>query len=121
MSELDYLGAAEALSNYNINLRVKGIDANKLKDKLGGSTGSFASAGLIFVNMAPKAALTAAAPFIAKAAKEYGVDADVQILDSPAKGVRSSSEFFPGLFLGIGIGGAGLAIVKLFARIFARR
>jgi hypothetical protein len=121
MEGLDYLGAAETLSSQYITFRVKSIDAEKLKNKLGGSTGQLASSGLTFINLAPEATLDIAVPLIVKQAKEYGVDAEVTVSRvPPSKGGRSTSEFFPGLFIGLGIGGSILAIVKLVMRLAGR-
>ena len=120
MDGLDLLGAADALANQFIVLRVKNIDREKLKAKLG-SKGALAGAGLMFVDAAPKAALDAVAPFIPKAAKDYGIDLEVGIFDRPPPtGGRGFSEFWPGLLMGGVVGGSSLLIVKLIARMFRR-
>ena len=119
MDGFDSLGAADALSNQYIVLRIRSIDREKLKSRLG-SKGALAGAGLSFVDAAPKAALDAVAPFIPKAAKDYGVDLEVIVTDKSPGAGRSASEFWPGLLMGGVVGGSGLLIVKLIARLFRR-
>jgi len=123
MEGLDLLGASDALSNQYITFRIKNIDSQTLKYKLGtGTAGALAPAGLLFVNAGPQAALDVAAPFIRSAMKDYGIDADVTVSKvAPAGGPRAISEFWPGLLVGGVIGGSGLLIVKMIARLFARR
>lgn len=117
-SGLDVLGAVStSLSGQYITLRVKSVDADVLRGKVGGSKGSLASAGLRFVDAAPKAALDAARPFIIKAARDYGVDADIQISSAPAAPKRALSEFWPGLAVGVVLGGSGLLVWKAFSAL----
>ena len=122
MDGLDLLGADAALAKQYVTLRIKNIDPQTLKYKLSGAAGSFASAGLHFVDASPQAALDIAKPFLVDALKSYGIDAEVTVSNAPlAKGERAISEFWPGLAIGGAIGGSALLIGKLIARIFARR
>jgi len=124
MDGLALLGAADALSSQYVTLRIKSIDPATLKYKLGtGAAGTFASAGLHFVDASPQAALDVAAPFIRDELKNYGIDADITITNAPPVkgGPRAISEFWPGLLVGGVIGGSGLLIYKAIAFIFARR
>lgn len=117
-SGLDLLGAVStSLSGQYITLRVKSVDADVLKSKLGGGTGSIAAASLHFVDAAPRAALDTAAPFIVKAAKDYGVDADIQVSNKAPGDKRAISEFWPGLLVGVVIGGSSLVLWKAFAAL----
>jgi hypothetical protein len=121
MEGLDLLGAVStALSNQYINIHVKGIDADRLRAKLAGSTGSFASAGLHFVDAAPKAALDLVVPIIRAKASEYGVDADITVSNAKSQGARAFSEFFPGLLIGTVVGGSSLVIWKLISKLLKR-
>jgi hypothetical protein len=120
-SGLDLLGADDALASQYITLRVKSLDANKLKLALGGSKGLAASSALSFVDLAPKAALDAAVPFIKKEAADYGVDLEVTVSNvPPAKGGRALSEFWPGMTAGIVVGGCSLLFMKLLMRLAGR-
>jgi hypothetical protein len=120
MEGLDLLGAeVTSLSHSFITLRVKSIDTEKLKNKLGGSTGSIASNAMPLLNSAPKAVLDMAMPFVVKTAKGYGVDLETVVSDvPPSKGGRPLSEFFPGVVVGMGLGVASFGLVKLIARLF---
>jgi hypothetical protein len=120
---LELLGAMDALSTQYVTLRVKNVDQQTLANKLGGTSGTFASAGLHLVNAAPRAALDVASPLIKSSLKDYGIDADISITNAPPVkgGPRAFSEFWPGLLIGGVIGGSGLVIAKLVARLFARR
>lgn len=98
---LDYLGAGEGLATKYITLRVKRIDVEKLKQKLGGSTGAYASAGLPLVDTLPEIALRTALPFVAKkAADDYGVDMEWQVTDAAPNKGQSSGGFGEGIFAG---------------------
>lgn len=122
MEGFDLLGAASTeLAKEYITLRVKSIDADKLKNKLGGSTGKIASSALPFINSAPIVVLHTAAPLVIKKAKDYGVDLEMSISTAPPeKFGKASSEFLPGFLVGGALGLTVLTIVKLFARLFQR-
>jgi len=122
MDGLDSLGAVDGLAAQFITLRVKHIDRDKLRQKLGGSTGSMASSAVTMVDAAPKAALDAALPVAVAKARDYGIDLETMVTNAPPspKG-RALSEFWPGLAVGIGIGGASLAIVKLVGKLIGGR
>jgi len=121
MDGLDLLGVVStSLASQNINVHVKSIDADKLKSALSGSTGTFAAAGLHFVDAAPKAALDALVPVIKSTAKKYGVDADITVSTAKPPGARAYSEFWPGLLVGGIIGGSGLLIWKLASMLITR-
>src|SRR6185369_14593101 len=120
MEGFDLLGAVEALSTQYITLRVKSIDAEKLKAKLGGSSGQLASFGLSLVDRAPKAALDVAMPFVKKEALDYGVDLEVQMGNAPLAKQRAMSEFWPGLVAGTVLGGSALVISKLIMKLVGR-
>lgn len=118
MEGLDYFGATDAFADQYITLRVKSIDQQTLKEKLGGSTGSLASGALSLVSMAPKAVLDIATPLIKKQAKGYGVDVDVTVSKvPPSKGGRALSEFWPGLAAGTVLGLTMFGIGKLAGRL----
>ena len=105
------------LADQYITIRVRDIDKDKLKEK----AGALAASALSLVDVAPKAALDAARPFIESAAKNYGVDAEVTISNvPPSKGGRAISEFWPGLFVGGAVGASALVIVKIIGRIVAK-
>lgn len=122
MDGLQLLGAAsEALADQLITLRVKSIDAEKLKQKLSGTAASVAPAALKFVDISPKAALDIALPLGIGMMKNYGIDAEIAV----SKGTtlpkrRAISEFFPGLIIGGIIGGTGFGLVSLVAKLFKR-
>lgn len=118
MDGFDMLGAVDGLANEYITIRVKHIDRDKLKRKLGGGTGAIASSALSFVDASPRGALDMAVPVIISKAKDYGIDAEITVSEVPvAKGGRPFSEFWPGLIIGIGIGGAGLVLIKLAGKL----
>lgn len=112
MSGFDYLGA-DGLAGQYIVVHVKNVDTNKLRSKLGGSKGQLASSALTFVDAAPKAALDAAIPFLVGKAKDYGVTAEVSTVSAPPGTSRALSEFWPGLGIGVVLGGSLLGIYKL--------
>jgi hypothetical protein len=121
MEGLALLGAADALSDQYITIRVKRIDRDKLKQKLGGTPGSAAGAALSFVDMAPKAALDLALPLVRNEASKYGVEVETVVSNvPPTKGGRAISEFFPGLLMGTVLGASGYMIVKLVQRLIGR-
>lgn len=122
MDGLDLLGASgDSLSNQYVTFRIKRIDGEKLREKLGGSTGMLAAAGLHFVDAAPKAALDMAMPVIVGQVKQYGIDAEATVSNvPPSKGGRAVSEFFPGLVIGVGIGATSLLIIKAIKSLISR-
>lgn len=122
MDGLNLLGAGStALANQYITFRVKSVDVERLSSKIGGSAGTLVSASMRFVDMAPKAALDAAIPLALGAIRDYGIDADATVTNvPPAKSGRAISEFFPGLLVGLGLGGGSILIWKLLARLLAR-
>jgi hypothetical protein len=118
---LDLLGVEDALASQYITLRVKHIDREKLRNKIGGGKGALAKSAMSFVDASPKAALDMASPFIVSAAKDYGLDMDVVVSDvPPSKGGRAYSEFFPGFLMGAVLGGTSLLIWKAVARLVRR-
>jgi hypothetical protein len=122
MNGLDLFGAAENLSNQYLVLHIKGIDADVLKKKIGGTKGAIAAASLSIVNREPKAVLDILSPIISGAAKSYGVDADLVVTNvPPSKGGRALSEFWPGLVAGAVLGGSILAIVKLIQALVSKK
>ncbi len=117
-SGLDILGAADALADQYVTLRIKNIDRDRLTYKLGGSTGTFAAAGLHFVDAGPKAALDIAVPIVRNKMRDYGIDAEITVSNvPPSKGGRALSEFWPGAFAGTVVGVSILGIWKLFSRL----
>jgi hypothetical protein len=121
MEGLVLLGAADALSDQYITIRVKRIDRETLKRQLGGTTGSAASAALSFVDMAPKAALDLALPLARNELSKLGVDVETTVSNvPPAKGGRAISEFFPGLVVGTVLGVGTFSLVKIVQRLLGR-
>jgi hypothetical protein len=118
----DVLGAEDALANQYIIVRVKRIDQAKLAGKIGGSQGQLASSALTIVNTMPRAALDAALPIAKTKALEYGIDADVTVSDvPPSLRARAFSEFWPGLGIGVVLGGFSLGIIKLLGKLVSPR
>jgi len=118
---LDLLGAADALADQYITFRIRRIDREKLRNKVGGSKGTLASSAMSFVDVAPKAALDAAIPLVVGQAKGYGVELEAGVSNvPPSKGGRAISEFWPALAIGLGLGGGSLVIWKSIARLFGR-
>ena len=117
MDGLDLLGAEDALASQYITIRIKRIDREKLKQQLGDSKGKIATGALSFVDLAPKAMLDVAIPFVKKEAVKYGVDVDVIVANAPPAPRRAMSEFFPGFVIGTGLGGASLAIYHLLKKL----
>lgn len=117
-SGYDVLGAEDALANQYIVVRIKRIDRAKLAAAIGGSKGQLASSAMQVVNTAPKAILDAALPIAKTQALNYGIDADVSVSSVPPNmQKRAFSEFWPGLGVGIVLGGFSLAIVKLIGKM----
>ncbi len=123
MDGLDLLGAGDALAGQYITVNVKNIDRDKLraklKSKVGNAKAQMAYSALSIVDAGPKAALDVAIPFIVTLGKQYGIDADVVVSNAP-KPRRAFSEFWPGLLVGLGIGGGSLLIVKGVQRLLGR-
>ena len=99
-----------ALSDQYLVVRIKKVDADKLRAKVGG--GAAIAAALAVVNTAPKAVLDVAAPYLAGVAKDYGIDADVTHADFPPAAGKTS-EFWPGMGVGAGLLGACYGIFRL--------
>jgi hypothetical protein len=116
----DLLGTVDTgLSHQFITLRIKSLDTEKLKQKLGGSTGGLAAAAMPLVDLAPQGILSMATPYVIKAAKDYGVDLEMNISNAPTKGTKVSSELLPGLAIGVVLGVTSLGIVKLLLKTFS--
>jgi hypothetical protein len=112
----DLLGAADGFSDQYITFRIRNIDYEKLKYKLGGATGSIASSALSIADTAPKAFIDLVTPIVRTKAQEYGVDTDIMVSKvPPSKGGRAFSEFWPGLLAGTVLGGMSLMIYKLLS------
>lgn len=106
---------ADNWSDQYITLRVMKIDQDKLRQKLGGMTGSFASFGVSVASLAPKMAIDAGLPpLLGMLKKDYGVELEATVTDVPPKkgAKRGISEFWPGLVVGGAIGGGALVIWK---------
>lgn len=118
-SGLDLLGAtvSTSLSGQYITFHVNSVNADTLRQKLGGSKGKLATAGLRFVDAAPKAALDIASPYIISAMKDYGIEADMQLANKVPGPKRAFSEFWPGLAVGVAVGGSSLLIWKAFSAL----
>jgi hypothetical protein len=120
-SGLDLLGAiSTSLSGQYITFHVNSVNTETLRQKLGGSKGKLATAGLRFVDAAPKAALDIASPYIISTMKDYGIEADVQLANKVPGERRAFSEFWPGLAMGVVVGGSGLLIWKAFAALVSK-
>lgn len=120
MDGLDVLGAIDAFANQLIVIRVKSIDADKLKNKLGGTKGATVSAALPLASLAPKAVFDIALPVALGTMKNYGIEAEATVSNAPLASFkkRGLSEFFPGLILGGILGGTGFGVVKLVGKLF---
>lgn len=113
------LGAT--LADEYIILRIKRIDRDRLKAKLAGSTGALASAGVQMVDASAAAALNVVLPIAVGKAKDYGIELEATFTEVPQKmRSHSLSEFWPGLGIGIALGAASLAIVKLVGGLASR-
>jgi hypothetical protein len=93
------------LSNQYVIVRVKDIDAIKLKKKLkekkGSTVASFTEPALAAVNTVPRAIVDFSVPFIKKMAATYGVDTEISVSNTPpGLAPRPRSEFFPGVVVG---------------------
>lgn len=120
MDGLDLLGAM--LADQYVVLRVRSVDKDKLKAKLGGARGQLASSIVTMVDVSAKAALDATLPIAVGKAREYGVELEVSSSMVPPKlRSRAISEFWPGLLIGGLLGGTGFGIVKLVGRLFGRK
>ena len=111
---LDLMGA-DSWSDQYVTLRVMKIDQDKLRQKLGGTTGMLASYGVTVASLAPKMAIDAILPvLVGRVKQDYGVELEATVTDvPPKKGTkRGISEFWPGLLVGGALGGASLLIWK---------
>lgn len=91
------------------------IDQDKLRQKLGGTTGMLASYGVSVASLAPKMAIDAVLPVLINRVKnDYGVELEATVVEGPPKkgAKRGISEFWPGLVVGGVLGGASLLIWK---------
>lgn len=113
---LDVLGAGEGLGTKNIVLRVKSIDTDRLRQKLGGMSGAAIPAALPLIDQAPEIALRTALPLAAKKARDdYGVDLEWDVRDAtPGTLGKSSSGFGAGVMVGIICGVAATFAWKAF-------
>lgn len=101
---LDCLGAGEGLGTRYVTVRVKSIDAEKLRQKVGSAV-----AALPLADQAPDPILRGALPLAARMVKDdYGIDLEWQISKVPpnAKSLEENSGL--GLGLGIGLGTAAI-------------
>lgn len=109
---LDCLGAGEGLGTKYITLRVKRVDVERLRQKLGGATGAAMPAAMALVDQAPEVALHTAMPYATKKAMDdYGVELEWQVTDAPLKpGQKTQSKFGVGI-----ISGGAIAVGSWFA------
>lgn len=123
MRGFDLLGATDALADQLIIVRVKRVDTERLKQRIGGKAGAATSAAMAFVNLAPKAALDIALPIALGQLKTMGIEAEAQVSSAPMPTTRrrAFSEFFPGLAVGVVLGGTGFGIFKLLSKAFGGR
>lgn len=113
---LDVLGA-EGLAAKYIVLRVRSIDADRLKQKVGGMAGASLPWALPLIDQAPEVVLRTALPLAAKKVQDdYGVTLDWDVSDAPPeKGQALPSRFGAGFVMGA----AGCAAVWLaFKHLF---
>lgn len=121
MNEFDLLGADDTFADQYITVRVKNIDANRLRYAIGGSKGDIATSALSIVNTAPKAFLDLFAPVAKNKLAEFGVDSEISISKAPiVKTKRAMSEFWPGLLAGTVLGATGYLIFKGVAALVRR-
>ena len=120
---LDLFGADSVLADQYITLRVKKIDKDLLRQKVGGYTGVLASFGVSIADMEPKMAIDALIPVGVAQAKKLGLDVEVTRSTSPppAGQTRGLSEFWPGLLVGGVLGAGSLAIWKGILEPIGRR
>lgn len=114
MSDLDFIGA-DGLSTKYIVLRVRSLDADKLKQKLGGYAGASVPLALSVLNVDPSVtefALKGALPSIAKLVRDdYGVDLEWQVMNAPPpKGEDPPSRIGAGIVIGGSLVGMGWAV-----------
>lgn len=122
MRDLDLFGA-DGLADQYVTLRVVKIDKDRLRQKVGGTTGVLASFGTSVADMAPKMAIDALLPIGLTKAKEYGLELEAtRSTEPPKKGQsRGISEFWPGLLVGGVLGGGSLALWKGIIAPLGRR
>jgi hypothetical protein len=121
MGTLDLFGADSTLADQYITLRVKKIDKELLRQKVGGSSGGWAAFGVEIANMEPKMALDAGVPIIIAQAKKFGIELEVTKSTTPPKDKRGLSEFWPGLFVGGVLGAGSLVLWKGILEPLGRR
>jgi len=119
---LGAIGAGEGLKNQTITLRVLQVDKDRLKQKLAesGQSAAITPLAMTAVDYAPKALFDMAIPLVRKQILDYGVKAEIQVLDTPQAGSpRPRSEFWVGGGIGatvaailIGVGWGGFKAVK---------
>lgn len=109
---LDCLGAGEGLGTRYVTVRVKSIDLDKLKQKIGSAV-----AAIPAVDALPDPVLHAALPYAANLVrKDYGIDLEWQISKVPpnAKALEENSGLGLGLGIGFGTAALGWIIRKVF-------
>jgi hypothetical protein len=107
---LDLLGAGEGLGTKAITVRVKRVDVDRLKQKVGNAT-----AILPFVDQAPEIALRAALPAVARmAANDYGVELEWQLSDAGGRELEGNGGVALGFGVGIGLAALGWLVSKAF-------
>ena len=121
MIGLDLMGAAEGLATQAIVVRIKSIDAVKLRAAIASdkSWGPALGPALALVDIAPKAALDAALPIAKKTLVDYGITADVAAADVPPATRSGESGFL--LLVGAGGGIVLSAVVVGVYRLFKGR
>lgn len=108
---LDCLGAGEGLGTRYVTVRVKTIDADKLRQKVGSAV-----AALPLADQAPDPILRAALPVAAKMIRDdYGIDIEWQVSKVPvgAKPLEENSGFGYGVGAGVGLGVLGWLLWKI--------
>lgn len=109
---LDLFGVDGGLADQYVTVRVKRIDKDLLRQKVGGYGGVLASFGVSVADMEPKMAIDALLPIGLTQAKKYGLELEATRSTTPPKPgeVRGISEFWPGLLVGGVLGGGSLLI-----------
>lgn len=124
LDSIDILGesARPGLRSQVIVAKINGIDEEKLRRAVAGDSrwrSAITDGALSLASRAPKAVLDLALPIAGQVLKsEYGIDATLSAANAPPP-VRSASELWPGVALGLGLAGAGWGLLH-FIR-WARR